>query len=92
MKNECKEHLQRTSRTALLTVVVGDGVWDVDVAVGPLSPQAAAGRAGVGVPLGLAVDGDVSLHHHGLVKVGGCNGGQDRTCRLRRPTSRTVTL
>jgi len=56
------------ARCLRLTVVVVDVVWDVDVAVGPLSPHAAAGRAGVGVPLGLAGDGDVSLNQDRVVK------------------------
>lgn len=51
-----------------LTVMVVDVVWDVDVAVGPLSPHAAAGSARVGVPLGFAGDGDVSLHQDRVVK------------------------
>ena len=72
MKNEWWKDLKRTSKTATLTEVVGDVVWDVDVAVAPLSPHAAAGGAGISVPLGLRVDGDVSLHHHGLIKVRGC--------------------
>lgn len=56
----------------MLTELVVDVVWDVDVAVGPLFPQAVAGRARVSVPLRLAVDGDVSLHQHGLIRVESC--------------------
>ena len=51
---------------AARTVLAGDGVGHVDLAVGRFSPHAAAGSAGVSVPLHLVVIGDV-VHHVGLV-------------------------
>lgn len=47
--------------------MAGDVVRDVDLSVGPLAPLAATAGAGVGVPLGLVAEGDVSLDQFGAV-------------------------
>lgn len=58
-----------------LTVVIGNVVWDVDLPVAPLLPEAASGGAGVRVSFSLRLDGDVSSDQGGLVKVRGCKVG-----------------
>jgi len=50
--------------------VVGDVVGDVDLPIGPLSPQTAIGGAGVGVSVGLRLDSDVALDQDRLVQFG----------------------
>ena len=63
----------------MLTVVVGDVVWDVDLPIRPLLSQAASGGAGVSVSFGLRVDSDVSSDQDGLIDVRVCrtNTGVD---------------
>lgn len=44
-----------------LTEVVGDVIRDVDLPIIPLAPLAASAGARVGVPLSLAVNGNVTF-------------------------------
>lgn len=50
-----------------LTEVTGDVIRNVDLPISKLAPHAASAGAGVGVLLGLAVDGDVSSGQDGLI-------------------------
>ena len=50
-----------------LTEVVGDVIRNVDLPISKLAPHAASAGAGVGVPFGLAVDGDVSSSQDGFI-------------------------
>lgn len=50
-----------------LTEVVGEVIRNVDLPVSEFAPLAASAGAGVGVFLGLAVDGDVSSGQDGVI-------------------------
>ena len=50
-----------------LTEVVGEVIRNVDLPVSELAPLAASAGAGVGVSLGLAVNGDVSSDQDGVI-------------------------
>ena len=50
-----------------LTEVIGDVVRDVHLPICELAPLAASAGAGVGVSLGLCVDGDVSFSQDGII-------------------------
>lgn len=69
----------------MLTVVVSNVVWDVDLPIRPLSPQAASGGAGVSVSVRLRLDSDVSSDQNGLIKVRVCktNTGVELSLKYR---------
>lgn len=76
----------------MLTVVAGDVVRNVHLPVGPLFPQAVTSRAGVGVPVGLRLDGDVAANQDGLVQVRGCKSTTTAMVKLTCTFSQTLWL